>query len=130
MSDSKDLRERGCRFATIPGDGSLVMITHRLSWERIFKYENKRTKEDLVPGERFAIRINKDYFGTRWWCWGDQESDLKDKRLHAWRPPYDIEDKPDDEFLRKGNWVLGEEPMTFHWEIVNQDSAAMFEVVE
>jgi hypothetical protein len=51
FSDSADLRERGYRFITIPGEGSPVLVTHKLDWERIFRYEGKRKKEDLVPGE-------------------------------------------------------------------------------
>ncbi|KAI1809592.1 hypothetical protein GGS20DRAFT_274405 [Poronia punctata] len=129
-SDSPDLRERGHRFVTIPGDGSTVTVTHTLNWERIFRYEEKRSKGDLVPGERFHIGIRKDYLGTMWWCWGDLETDLKDKKLHIWHPGPLPGDKPSDDFVREGKWVLGEEPMLLDWQDVTKDGRASFEVIE
>ncbi|KAI8635565.1 hypothetical protein F5Y19DRAFT_408314 [Xylariaceae sp. FL1651] len=129
-SDSLDLKERGHRFITVPEDGSIVTVTHKLNWERIFKYEEKRAKGDLVPGESFEIAIQKDYLGTMWWCWGDLETDLKDKKLHIWHAGPFAGEKPDDDFVQKGNWVLGEEPMLLDWQDVTKDGCATFKVTE
>ncbi|KAI3337148.1 hypothetical protein HD806DRAFT_29219 [Xylariaceae sp. AK1471] len=129
-SDSLDLKERGHRFITIPGDESTVTVTHTLNWERIFKYEGKHAKDDLVPGEKFDIGTRKDYLGTMWWCWGDLETDLKDKKLHVWHPGPFAGDKPNDDFVWEGNWVLGEAPMLLDWQDVTKDGRASFEVVE
>ncbi|KAI1109240.1 hypothetical protein F5Y14DRAFT_433343 [Nemania sp. NC0429] len=129
-SESPDLRERGCRFVTIPGDGSSVTVTHRMDWSRIFKYEDKRTKEDLAPGERFEIGLGKGFLGSMWWCWGDLETNLKDKRLHVWHPGPFRNEKPDEDFVREGNWILGEEPMLLEWVVDAEDGRALFEIVD
>ncbi|KAI1182771.1 hypothetical protein F5B17DRAFT_169514 [Nemania serpens] len=128
-SDSPDLRERGFRFVTVPGNGSCVTVTHRLDWSRIFKYEDKRKKEDLSPGERFEIRMGKGLLGSMWWCWGDLETDLKGKRLHVWHPGPFADEKPDKDFVQKGNWVLGEEPMLLEWLVDTEDERTIFEIV-
>ncbi|KAI1158793.1 hypothetical protein F5B18DRAFT_66229 [Nemania serpens] len=129
-SESPDWRERGCRFITVPGNGLCVTVTHRLDWTRIFQFERKRTKDDLIPGERFEIRMGKGNLGCMWWCWGDLESDLKDKRLHVWCPDPFSGEKPDEDFVREGNWVLGEEPMRLEWVVDTGDERAMFEIVD
>ncbi|KAI0408282.1 hypothetical protein F4802DRAFT_549222 [Xylaria palmicola] len=127
---SEELRELGYRFITVPGDGSTTTVTHKLGWERIFEYEEKLTKDDLVPGESFMIRLPTNRLGTMWWCWGDLDADLKDKKLHLWhRGPYSGK-KPDDDFVRDGNWVLGEEPMLLDWHNVTEGQWATFEFTE
>lgn len=130
-SDSPDLRERGYQFLTIPGDGSEVTVTHRLSWERIFKYEENLSWNDLTPGERFSISVNERYIGTSWWCLGDLEGVLRDKKFHSWTTDEFGEQRPDDNFLRKGNWVLGRNPKELYWK-VDKDSneEAVFEIVD
>ncbi len=45
-SDNLNLKERSCRFITIPRNGTTVLVTHKLSWEHIFRYKDKRTKDD------------------------------------------------------------------------------------
>ena len=127
--DSPDMRERGDRFVTVPG-----IVTHELTWERIFRYEQKVTKADLAPGMKFKIAISKvqNQVGTYWWCWGDLETDLKDKRLHVWhehRSQYGGE-KPDDDFVREGNWVLGENPEFLEWEDITPGGEVTFEIIE
>lgn len=131
-SESPDLRERGHRFLTIPGDGSPVTVTHRLSWDRILKYEGKRAggRGDVSLGESFDIGMQAGYLGTMWWCWGDMETDLKGKRLHVWHAGPFAGDRPDEEFVRDGNWVLGEEPMLLDWKDVTEGGQTRFEVVE
>ncbi|KAI1174206.1 hypothetical protein F4777DRAFT_408331 [Nemania sp. FL0916] len=129
-SESPDLRERGCRFVTVPGDGSCVAVTHTLDWSRIFKYEDRRTKDDLVPGERFEIGMGKGSFGSMWWCWGDLETDLKDKKLHVWHPGPFADERPDERFVQEGNWVLGEEPMLLEWVADTENERVTFKVVD
>ncbi|KAI1073905.1 hypothetical protein F5B20DRAFT_596817 [Whalleya microplaca] len=129
-SNSPDLRDRGCRFITLPGDGSWVEVTHTIGWERIFKYEEKMVKTDLNPGEKFKMAINNDFLGTSWWCWGDMEGELKGKKLHAWHPEPFADPKPSDEFVREENWVLGEEPMLLDFEDATEDAKAIFTIVE
>lgn len=151
-SDSPDLREREYRFVTVPGGGgggegeehgggtssgsssragpSVATITHGLDWERILRYEEKRKREDLVPGERFEVILKPGFVGTLWWCWGDLETDLKDKRLHMWHGGRKGEERPDDDFLSEGNWVLGEDPALLDWEDVTEGGKTSFEIVE
>ncbi|KAI1502685.1 hypothetical protein F5X99DRAFT_407762 [Biscogniauxia marginata] len=132
---SEDLRDHGFGFLTVPGDGSPVTVTHRLGWARIFRYEERLTKADLVPGERFSLAINRAFLGAVWWCWGDVESDHRGKRLHVWTPASKAPDgsrrpRPADEFLRKGNWVLSEVPASLHFEDVTEGGCATFQIVE
>ncbi|RMZ85290.1 hypothetical protein DV738_g356, partial [Chaetothyriales sp. CBS 135597] len=128
--DSLNLRECGLKFLTIPGDGSEVTVTHKLTWERIFKYEEELTKDDLRPGERFRIGVNKRYMGTSWWCLGDLEGNLKDKKFHPWTTDFYGDQRPDDDFVREGNWVLGRDPDALHWKIDESERTAIFEIVE
>lgn len=126
-SDALDLREQGLDFLTIPGDGSAVTSTHRLAWERIFKYEEKLSKEDLEPGEKYRIGLNTKFIHTGWWCFGDLKGDLKDKKFYTW---YEDDEKPDDDFLREGNWVLSEDPTLLKWKKIVEDGDATVEIVE
>ncbi|KAI1780709.1 hypothetical protein F4818DRAFT_14440 [Hypoxylon cercidicola] len=128
-TESPDLRDRGCRFITIPGDGSWAEVKHKISWDRMFKYEEKLARTDLQPGERFEISINNGYLGTLWWCWGDLEGELKRKKLHVWHPGPFNDPKPSDEFVREGNWILGEEPMLLDFEDATKDGKASFVIV-
>lgn len=127
-TDEPDLRRRGVNFVTIPGDSSQeVVLHHHLSWERLFKHADRGTpgfggivqKDQLELGEKFEIRVN----GNRptvvlWWCFGDLETDLKDKRFHSWiMDNYGDGHPPDEDSLREGNWVLGEDPEISNLEI-------------
>jgi hypothetical protein len=125
-----DLRERGTQLLTLPGDGSPATVHHRLDWGRIFKYAEMITKDDLQPGQRFKARINPRSMITSWWSWGDIDGDLKDKKLHYWTPGYDHEEKPDEDFIREGNWVLGEEGLLLNWEDRTENGWAVFEIAE
>ncbi|RYP44981.1 hypothetical protein DL768_008618 [Monosporascus sp. mg162] len=129
-SDALDLRERGYEFLTIPGDGSPVTVTHRLDWNRIFKHEKKLSREDLKPGEKFRVGFNRKYVGTSWWCFGDLEGDLKDRRFHAWCEDDFSDGRPDDDFLREGNWVLCKDPFFLKWVCSAERDDVTFEVVE
>ncbi len=153
-SNSPDLRGRGYRFVTIPGKGqgggggrgeggedggtegpSVVTLTHELDWDRIFRYEEKRSKEDLVPGERFKIGLARDFFIKGfliklWWQWGDLKTDLKDKKLHNWHEGRSDEERPDDDFLREGNWVLSEDLHSLSFYDMTEGGETSFEIVE
>lgn len=117
-SDALDLRDRGLTFLTVPADGT-VTITHRLDWGRLFKYADRGSvagREDLRPGEKFRLGLNAKYLTTSWWCFGDLNDDLKAKKFHAWMiDDGRVETRPSDEFLREGNWVLGEESQELGW---------------
>lgn len=136
-TDVLDLRERGVQFATIPGDSSEIRFTHHLDWDRIFKYADNpggiRSKDELVPGEKFRIGVNKKFLKVVWWCFGDLDGDLRDKKFHPWLLDSCQEsDRPSDDFLRDGDWVLGEEegedgPIL---DAVLQDQTAVFEIVD
>ncbi|KAI1640973.1 hypothetical protein F4809DRAFT_292604 [Biscogniauxia mediterranea] len=133
---SDDLRDHDLGFITVPGDGSPVTVTHRLSWGRIFRYEQTLSKADLVPGERFSLAINPSFLGAVWWCWGDIETDHRNKRLHAWTPSAKSSSggsgkrRPNEDFVRRGNWVLSEAPASLHFEDVTEGGHVTFEIVE
>ncbi|KAK8022242.1 hypothetical protein PG993_013009 [Apiospora rasikravindrae] len=126
-SQSDDLRERGLEFvtipaATVPHSQAVATVTHTLNWDRIFQRADasqRHTRESLVPGEEFEIGINKGYMGTVWWCWGDLETDLRDKRFHVWQESNfgidNSDERPGEEFVEQGNWVLGEDPLLLEW---------------
>lgn len=131
-SDALDLRERGCGFLTIPGDGSPVTVTHKLGWDRIFKYEEKLTKKDLNPGDRFQIGASNKFIRTGWWCFGDLEGDLKNKKFHEWHVNECglTGERPDDDFLRGDDWVLGQDPKLLRWKKLLGSDSAIFKIVE
>lgn len=136
-TDVLDLKERGIQFATIPGDSSAISFTHHLDWDRIFKYSDNpgsiHSKDELVPGEKFRIGANKKFLKVLWWCFGDLNGDLRDKKFHPWLLDSCQEsDRPSDDFLRDGGWVLGEEEDEDgpKLNVVLQDQDAVFEIVE
>lgn len=137
-SGAEDMRKRGYRFLTVPAAASpsghgqegtrVATVTHELDWDRLFRYEETRTKDDLVPGEAFEIAMVKGCLGTRWWCWGDLDSDLKGKKLHIWHTHegYYGEDKPQ----KDDGWVLGEDPMHLDWKDITEGGKVKFTIVE
>ncbi|KAK8076487.1 aconitate hydratase 1 [Apiospora phragmitis] len=136
---SEDLLERGIRFVTVPAPApaaageeeeeqggrsaaaAVATVTHTLNWERIFQHAD-RSERSSREGLESELGINRGYMGTMWWCWGDLETDLRDKRLHVWRKTDNgvYGEKPDEEFVRKGNWVLGENPRLLEWVDVTE----------
>lgn len=99
-SPSSDLKERPwVHLLTIPAEGS-VEVAHDLTISRIFRYEEKLTKEDVV-GESWLFKLNDGYVG------GDLEGELKEKRLSPWHEGMlsrlYSEPKPDVD----DGWVLG-----------------------
>lgn len=101
-SKSSNLRERDwLNFLTIPADGE-VLVRHDMPISRMLKYEDRLGRNDLKPGESYHFHINPDYLGTTWWCWGDLESDLKDKKLSAWQEGINFEkaERPSEEQIK------------------------------
>lgn len=127
-TNEPDLRKRSINFFTLPGDSSQeAAVNHHIDWERLFRHSDRATpglynvtsKSQLKRGERFEIRVNeKRRVSVLWWCFGDLNTDLKDKRFHSWiLDKYGDGSPPDEDFLRKGNWVLGEDPEKSSLEI-------------
>lgn len=84
----------------------------------MFKYEGTLTKDDLKAGDVYHFGINSGYLGTTWWCWGDMEGDLKDKKLSAWQEGINLgkAEKPTLEQVEKEGWVLGGNPTELAFE--------------
>lgn len=128
-SDALDLKERGCRFLTIPGDGSEVTVTHQLDWERILRYADGRTKDYFDIGERYRLRSGGRSFGTKWWAFGDLEGNLKDCKFYPWGES-NVEQTPSEDFTREGRWALSEDPRQLVWEWTIENDKASVEIVE
>lgn len=132
-SPSLDLREHDwLQFLTIPAEGS-VQITHPLPLSRMFKFEKTLKPEDLRPGEQYRLRMYNGYVGTMWWCWGDLEGDLKEKKFSEWRHGWDgwnmgTVEKPEPDVVEKEGWVLGGDPVKLWVEDVGGDAG--FQIVE
>ncbi|KAF4300637.1 hypothetical protein GTA08_BOTSDO14346 [Botryosphaeria dothidea] len=118
-----DLKKRAfTHLITIPADGA-VEIAHDFSVSRIFRHEQRLTKDDVV-GESWRVGLGfAGYVGTTWWCWGDLEGDLKRKRLHVWHegcrrrsPEPDVDD----------TWVLGCDPTELIFEDETEDASFRF----
>lgn len=127
-TNEPDLRKRGVNFFTIRGDSSQeVVVNHHLTWDRLFRHSDRGTpgldnitqKNQLKLGERFEIGVNeRRRVSVLWWCFGDLNTDLKDKRFHSWiMDNYGDGHPPDEDILRNGNWVLGEDPEKSSLEI-------------
>ncbi|KAI4189809.1 MAG: hypothetical protein LQ346_005057 [Caloplaca aetnensis] len=127
---SADLKERDwLNFLTIPADG-VVQVRHDLPLSRMFRYEDSLTKDDLKAGDTYHFGINSGYLGTTWWCWGDLEGDLKDKKLSAWQEGINFEkaEKPTPEQIEKEGWVLGANPAELAFE--DKTGSAQFRFVD
>ncbi|KAL8936590.1 MAG: hypothetical protein Q9216_004851 [Gyalolechia sp. 2 TL-2023] len=115
---SPNLRERdGLEFLTIPANGQ-VEVRHDMSIDRMFEHESDRRREDLKPGETYRFRVSSGYLGTKWWCWGDLEGELKDKKLSAWQEGINFgkAEKPSPEQIEEEGWVLGANPAELAFE--------------
>ena len=129
-SQSPDLRKRDwLHFITIPAEGQ-VQITHNLPISRIFRYEDRLSKDDLRSGESYRMRINPGYLGTTWWCWGDLEGNLMDKKLSAWQEGITLDraEKPKPEEIERDGWILGENNAELTFD--DQSNYAEFQFVE
>ena len=108
-TESLDLKERkGVRLLTIPANGE-VQVRHNMPITRILEMDGRWSADDLKPGESFRFCINSDYLGCTWWCWGDLDGDLKDKRLSAWKDGLNFSgaEKPTRQQVEEEGWVLG-----------------------
>ncbi|KAL1981211.1 hypothetical protein VTN96DRAFT_2963 [Rasamsonia emersonii] len=128
-SDSPNLRDRGLEFLTIPAHGEEVVVVHDMPLSRLFKYSSLK-KEDLLRGETFKVRMHDGFVGTMWWCWGDVDGNLKEKKLHAWQRGMNLgnAEKPSEEEVEKEGWVLGEDPAEL--EFIDQSGWVEVEVTE
>ena len=104
------------QFITIPAAAAAappVVISHDLPLSRIFQFESDLRKEDVKPGEEYSIRLDPRYVGTMWWCWGDLEGDLKEKKFSEWRKGWEGwnfgVDEPEKELVEREGWVVGED---------------------
>lgn len=128
---SADMKERDwLTWLTIPPASSeaSIQITHDLPLSRMLRYENTLGKDDLKPGESYRLRMNPGYVGTSWWCWGDWQHDLKDKKFSEWRRGWDgynfgVE-KPEPDVVEREGWVLGEDPAELWFEDRSPDGVS------
>lgn len=120
-----NLRECNLEWATIPTTGE-AEVTHELSMSRLFAHADTMEGGELKTGERFKMHMSDGYIGTSWWCWGDLESDLKNKPFHAWQKGINFLDAPFP--ADPDNWVLGDDPSELKFE--DRSGWVDFEVVE
>ena len=127
---SANLKERDwLDFLTIPAEGA-VQVRHDLPISRMFEYEDRLTKDDMKVGDTYHFGIHTGYLGTTWWCWGDLDGDLKEKKLSAWQEGINFEkaEKPTPEQVEKEGWVLGENPAELAFE--DRTGSAEFQFVD
>ncbi|KAL8733442.1 MAG: hypothetical protein Q9166_002068 [cf. Caloplaca sp. 2 TL-2023] len=120
---TNNLKEREfLHFLTIPEKGE-VRITHDLPVVRMFKYDSHMTSKNLTSGESYRFRLNPDYMGTTWWCWGNLEGSLADEKLSAWQEGLNPEkvEKPTEEQVQKEGRVLGGNPVEVAFEEKTRD---------
>lgn len=163
----RDMREREwMQFVTVPAAsasdpdsasppqkeeeevGEVVRITHTISPERMFAQERATRREELCPGDRYAVRLNPGYVGTTWWCWGDDNGDgdgeddgdaeseakkkKKKRKFSEWRkggPEWNFGglEKPSE---GEDGWVVGEELGRLWIEAEERNRGAEWEFVE
>lgn len=75
--------------------------------------------------------MNQGFVGTMWWCWGDLEGELRDKKFSQWQKGWDgmnfgVE-RPREEDVKTGEWVVGEDGAEL-W-IEGRDEDAIFRFV-
>ncbi|KAF2089451.1 hypothetical protein K490DRAFT_63586 [Saccharata proteae CBS 121410] len=127
--EPEDLKERSrAHFLTIPAGGS-VQVRHKMPVSRIFRFPGRLTKEDVHPGEEFRLGLIDGYVGATWWCWGELEGDLKDKKFSAWSEGSTSAHtkRPTKEMMEEG-WVVGENVAELVFE--DRGGAATFRFTE
>ncbi|KAJ4294310.1 hypothetical protein N0V90_008000 [Kalmusia sp. IMI 367209] len=130
-----DLRMRPrAEFLTIPAQNTEkeAMITHMVTPERLFAYADGKTPDYLIVGEKYQASLSDGYVGAIWWCWGDLEDDLKERKLHAFAKGVSAlyhGDDPDVEGLEKEGWTFGEKLPQLKFEIVEGDRSCSVEVI-
>lgn len=121
---SPDLKERAStHLLTIPASGD-VEIAHDLPLDRMFRYSDRLRADDMV-GETWQLKLREGYIGTSWWCWGDPDAGLKDKRLSAWHAGMRSEIMRRPEIVGD-EWVLGCNPVELVFEDRTDDSTFRF----
>lgn len=110
---------------------AVVQVLHDLPLRRIFQHEYRLSKADVTPGSSYRIGLNDRYVGTMWWCWGDLEGDLRDKKFSQWRKGWEggnsgVEKPSDEEMMEE--WVVGENVAELWVEGSNEE--AVFQFVE
>lgn len=122
-------------FITVPSQdsGEEATVTHTLSAERLFAYAEKITPEDLKLGERYGLRLQDDYIGAMWWCWGDLEGELKGRKLHSFSEGICLagsEKKPSEEEIDKEGWVTGGNISQLVFKMEEGGESCQVEIVE
>ncbi|MCJ1300617.1 hypothetical protein MMC08_003414 [Hypocenomyce scalaris] len=125
-----DMRERDwLHWLTVPAEGS-AQVRHELPLSRIFQYEKSLKAEDVRPGEEYRLSLDDGYVGTTWWCWGDMEADLKDRKFSEWQAGSDAMnfevEKPSDGDIETGGWTLGEDLSTLWIELDGGETILRF----
>ncbi|KAL9003572.1 MAG: hypothetical protein Q9188_003572 [Gyalolechia gomerana] len=122
-------RARLARFSDHPSRRE-VEVRHVMPMGQMFRYEDRLSREDLKLGETYRFHIYPDYMGTTWWCWGDLEGNLKDKKLSARQEGIHFEnaEKPSPERVEEEGWTLGANPAELAFEDTTGD--AEFEFVD
>lgn len=126
----QDMRQREwLRWLTIPADGTPVQVFHDMPLRRIFQYEDRLGKDDVTPGELYQIGLNDGYVGTMWWCWGDLEGDLRDKKFSergkGWEGFNQGVKKPGEE-KETEDWISGEYMAELWFEGRNDEAVFQF----
>lgn len=118
-----DQKERpSTHLLTIPPEGE-VEVAHDLPLSRVFLHESRLKAEDVV-GETWSLGLNDGFVGTTWWCWGDMNGELKEKRLSDWHEGMRPESMPKPDV--DSEWVLGCNPVELVFENRTEDSTFQF----
>lgn len=121
---SPDLKERAStHLLTIPASGD-VEIAHDLPLDRMFRYSDRLRADDVVGGT-WQLKLREGYIGTSWWCWGDLDAGLKNKRLSAWHAGMRSEIMRRPEIVGD-DWVLGCNRVELVFEDRTEDSTFRF----
>ena len=135
-ANAADLRDRpGANFLTVPAldSGKEVTVKYSLTGERIFVFADGMSADDLALGEKYSIGLNDGYVGATWWCWGDLDEELRDKKMHAfakdtiglWHG-----DEPNVSALEDEGWVVGEKRAQLEFITNEGDGSCDVEIVE
>lgn len=134
--DATDLRERpGAAFLTVPPYDAAeeVTVTYELSRERLFRYADGLTAEDLSVGERYRLSLHEGHVGCNWWCWGG----LDGKRPHCFEKgvlgEIDREvtgrEAPSEEEREREGWVIGEDREQLEFAVKEDGGSCELEIV-
>nr|OQO27597.1 hypothetical protein B0A51_05227 [Rachicladosporium sp. CCFEE 5018] len=87
-SDTVDLRYwPDTAVLTVPAMSEQrdAVVDYPITTERLFEHSDGKGPDYFRAGELYRLSLHEGYVGALWWCWGDLDGDLRDKKLNVFQ---------------------------------------------